>query len=131
VICPSLSYVRTGLVSETLVHYKLLRWGHDAVSMSQDFAYDLLVLDDAPIRIQVKSTAKKPPAGSHQFRLCRGADKKYSPGDYDILALVALDLERVHFTLYLDQLTVRVPFSKLGTEDEHHSWLAALDSLKQ
>lgn len=130
-LAPDLNNVQLGSIAETLVQYKLLRWGYDAIQVSQDYAYDLLIVQDRPIRVQVKSTLKIYGSSSYQFKTTRGsgATKAYKASHYDILACVALDIERVLFMCHTPQKTIRVRPNKFTASTEMESWQRSLDSL--
>lgn len=96
--------VRTGDAAEAFVIAKLLKWGYDAHDARRDLPYDVVVDDGigSICRIQVKGRgcATK---GSWGFRALRGNWRSatgtyaYTDADYDVLAFVALSLEKVLF----------------------------------
>ena len=122
-----LSNLQLGSCSELLVWYKLKRFGENVIRVGQTYPYDLLVMRDNPIKIQVKST-HKPDGYSYRFTLSHKlANDKYEKTAYDVLALVALDLEKVVFSPHIDQYSFRM--KERDFTDELSSWNAALDNL--
>lgn len=128
-ISDDLDNCQIGEVGERFVAYKLRKWGEEVVDVGQSNPYDLVVLRDNPIRLQVKTTLKLN-GQSYQFNIGTGSKKKkYKEGAYDALCLVALDIERVYFDLFSDQKMKRVHPNKYTKENQYLSWKAVLDNL--
>ena len=139
----SLSALELGQSGEMFVTYKLSRVGEVVVQMPQNSRYDLIVMRDEPVRIQVKA-ARQPSngRGSYQFQTARGGiyqkhtktrvKKLYTEGDYDLLAVVALDIERVLFLPpEWEKETRRIKRAAFEEQSAELSWLEALDTLHQ
>ena len=93
-----------GRAGELLVLSVLTRLGERCYAAGDDEAFDVLLLRcEAALRLQVKTTTY-PTAGGYRFRMRRGyrgnpdGVRGYSPGDYDIAALVILTHDAVFFT---------------------------------
>lgn len=132
-ICPSLNATQIGTVGEQLVRYKLLRWGYQAIAVEQGNDYDLLVLEDRPIRLQVKSTKgpdnSKP--NTYRFSTHKGNCHTitYSENIIDGFAFVSLDKEKVIFNEVMPIKCKRMAIDKFLKIDEHQSWLSLVDKL--
>jgi len=97
----------TGLLGEHMVCADLRRQGYIAFPTSQDCAYDVVV-DTRPHlwRIQVKTTRSSRRGHTEMpkwvFNLHRIRNQKYMPydsGDYDVLALAAVDIQKIAYVL--------------------------------
>lgn len=132
-ICPSLNATQIGTVGEQLVRYKLLRWGYQAIAVEQGNDYDLLILADKPIRLQVKSTKAPEPSKPNIYRFStrKGSynTDTYCKSMIDGFAFVSLDNEKVIFNEVLTTKTKRFHKCKFLEVDEHQSWLSLLDKL--
>lgn len=136
-ISEGLSVAKIGSVGEVYVRYKLLRWGHQAYIVDQDNKYDILVVGgDRPIKVQVKSTLSPARPGSSKRKASykfsvrhSGKFKSYEEGDCDIIACVALDLERVFFMPRIDTTCKRISARKFTRENEHDTWLSSVAKL--
>ena len=128
-LCPDLGPLGKGEVGEAYVLYKLLRWGEEVLQVSQNNPYDLLVLRDKPIKIQVKASTKDRYC-SVLFNVRRGLnDKRYEKHDYDILALMALEYEKVVFMPLTKLRQVSVNKDDFNSANEYSSWIAALSNI--
>lgn len=95
-----------GTAAEHLVCADLLLQGHHAFIAGQNCSYDVAVdVAGRLIRIQVKST-RAPRRLSHQKhdaymwfvrRAGKGSKRTYTRDDFDMLALVALDVRRIAY----------------------------------
>lgn len=130
-LCPELSNVSMGSAAETFVKYKLQRWGETVVRVEQDNYFDLLVLRDKPIRVQVKGTKRLfSNETSYQFKLRCGTDKRpYNKGSFDLFALVAMDIEAVIFHPHATQQTLRKQSHLFGPGQGYKTWKENLAKL--
>ena len=120
-----------GIAAEHLVCADLLLSGYRAFLADQNCPYDVAVeLDGHLIRIQVKGTRqpKKVPQRSHfqtayQFHTRRAGKhgkRRYADGEFDVLALVALDARLIGYLPFVgvrDDVFIRVPGAKYGGKD--------------
>lgn len=129
-----LNETQIGTVGEQLVRYKLMRWGYQAIMLEQGSDFDILVLDDQPIRVQVKSTKTKDPSrtNSYKFNCRKGsyATKPYGPNQIDCFAFVALDIEKIIFQPYLNQMAKRINTYHFKENCDFDTWSALLDKLR-
>ncbi|CAK7288633.1 group I intron-associated PD-(D/E)XK endonuclease [Streptomyces misionensis] len=99
----SVSDLAAGTAAEHLVCADLLLAGYLAFLADQNFAYDIAVdLGGQLIRLQVKSTRGlrriphqgilRDPVYAFTVRRAKGSKRAYEVGEFDILALVALDI---------------------------------------
>lgn len=103
-----------GTIGEHLVCADLREQGHIAFMAADDCAYDV-VLDAGYrlFRVQVKTTravalngnAKTPTWLFSMRRTSRGKWGTYESGDYDILALVALDARKIGYLPHVSQVS--------------------------
>lgn len=99
--------LKQGTAAELFVQYKMARWGFDSMKAPAHCQYDLVVIyEDAPLKVQVKSTQgvytlqNNKGTGYRFLNLSITAKEEtsgYKDGAYDILCLVAMDVERVIF----------------------------------
>lgn len=97
-----------GTAAEHLVCFDLLMGGYRAFLADQNCPYDVAVeIDGRLVRIQVKSTRcprlipqRANPASAYLFHVRRagkGGARVYGDGEFDALALVALDIKRIAY----------------------------------
>jgi hypothetical protein len=112
-----------GCAAEHIACADLLLSGYRAFLADQNCPYDVAVEHDGRlVRLQVKGTRKPRPAPSgansesyvfHVRRAGKGGRRRYGPGEFDVLALVALDIRRVAYLGISGDtpqcLSVRVP----------------------
>lgn len=113
-----------GKAAEHLVCADLLMHGFNAFLSDQGLPYDVVIdLRDRFVRVQVKPTTKpKNPMPAtrlsdgyffHVWRSGSGGRRIYSDDDFDIFALVALDIQRIGYfakaDLGLQTICLRVP----------------------
>ena len=126
---PKLDSLAKGEVGEAYVLYKLLRWDEQALIVTQNNPYDIVVLKDKPIKIQVKASSKTK-GRSTLFNVRRGGKHdRYKKGEYDVLALFQLDKERVFFKPFVKLRQVSVNTDLFKRKNEYASWLDTLDKL--
>lgn len=133
-----MSEVRTGKIGEVLCLLRLTQLGLQA-DIVQSGTTDILVFDGPKLwRIQVKASHLKQNKNSmgYQFSTCKGGGAKTSltRQDCDILACVAVPVERVLF-FPVDQIhnckTKRFKIKDFEQEDlEQATWQACMDWLK-
>jgi len=126
---------QVGTVGEQLVRYKLMRWGYEAIMVEQGNDYDIVVLGEMPIRIQVKSTKEPDPgrAQSYKFSTCKGSTctSKYTKEMVDCFAFVALDIEKILFTPPVLTKSKRIYIDKFIVGDDYTSWSDIVDTIWQ
>ncbi len=91
--------------------YQLAREGVEVYPASPHLHYDLVAdVGGRLIRIQVKGTVRIQNSGRNvgQYRWVVHGQKKYKPDDFDIVALVALDVEKVAFRVFDGQVIYRL-----------------------
>jgi hypothetical protein len=93
-----------GLAAEHLIDSLLIRRGEIVLSAPESEHFDRVLLRDSrSVKIQIKARARDR-GGRYTFRVARGfhgsasGSKDYIPGDFDIIALAALDMNAVYFT---------------------------------
>jgi len=123
------SDLKIGLAAEFIVCADLILKGYNAFLTLQSCSYDVCVeVNNKIFRIQVKATRKphlqyqrKTPYKVYMWhikRRGRGNKRKFKFEDYDILALVALDVKKIAYVLFENKLTVihlRAPDSIIST----------------
>lgn len=117
------SDLELGKAAEHLVVADLILQGYRAYLSDQGLPYDVVVdLHGTLLRIQVKATREQRPVPQraaftpgylfHVRRAGKGGLRRYSQGEFDILAFVALDIRKIaymHFTDGLKQSIVLRP----------------------
>lgn len=104
----------SGEAAEHFVLYKLLSWGIPAVSAPESIGFDIVAFhENRPIRIQVKSSCKLRNETSplYRFTAKKGARKNsrpYDDGEYDILACVSTDIDKVAFLPFVTQQSIYI-----------------------
>lgn len=104
----TLSDLAAGVAGEHLVCVDLLLQGYRAFMADQNCPYDVAVeIAGKLIRIQVKATRgcrPIPQRATHKAayiwnvrRAGKGGSRVYSAGDFDLLALVALDIRKIAY----------------------------------
>lgn len=97
-----------GVAGEHMVCADLILRGFNAFLTDQNCPYDVaLEIDGRLVRIQVKTTRKErpipqrkkhTPAYLFHIRRCgKGGRRSYSEKDFDLMALVALDIKRIAY----------------------------------
>ena len=134
--------INIGETAEAYVYYRLRSWGFDAhFANGLGSPFDIWVPSGSSsiIRIQVKGTSaseKRKPGQLHSqifaFSTGRGGGKKqaYEADDYDIMALVALPLERAFFTTESMGKKRRVQAKKFDDFYEKYSWEKCFERIK-
>ena len=100
--------LQAGTAGEYLVCADLILKGYNAYLSSQGLPYDILAdVDGELIKIQVKTTRKEraipqrkkyTPAYLFYIKRCgKKGVKEYGENDFDVMALVALDIKRVAY----------------------------------
>lgn len=130
-VSPDVSAKRLGYAGELLVQSRLLTWNYDAVLVSEDNPYDILVMTgDKLLKVQVKTTAKECGV-SYRFTTSQGAGNSksvYKASDYDIIALVAMDVGRVLFQPISQSFSLRKRQQEFTLENELASWKSIVES---
>lgn len=102
-----------GRAGEYLVLADLLLNGVQAFDTGQAAGYDLVAeVDNKLVKIQVKTTSKKrilrqsanPIYFFHIKRTGKNGNKFYSVGDFDLFALVALDIRKIFYLPFDDTI---------------------------
>jgi hypothetical protein len=105
---PVLTDLAAGTAGEHLVCADLLLQGYRAFLADQNCSYDIAVdIDGRLVRIQVKTTRRvnsqserasnNPSYIWHVRRAGKGGRRLYAVGEFDLLALVALDIRRIAY----------------------------------
>ncbi|MFE0088814.1 group I intron-associated PD-(D/E)XK endonuclease [Streptomyces sp. NPDC059016] len=129
-----------GTAGEHLVCADLLLNGYVAFRTDQSCAYDIAVdLGGRLVRLQVKSTRalkllpqRSAPSPSYQWHVRRagkGGRRLYADDEFDLLALVALDIRQVAYvppSLSRQTIHIRQPGSKEGKQFADYPFARAL-----
>ena len=100
--------LQAGEAGEHIVCTDLILSGIDAFQSAQGLPFDVMAMvGNSPVRVQVKTTRKEravpqrkeyTPAYLFHTRRCgKGGRRSYNESDFDILALVALDIRQVAY----------------------------------
>jgi len=128
--------LQIGIAGEHLVCADLIKKGYKAYLSDQGLSYDVIAdIDGKLYKVQVKTTSKYraipqrkkyTPAYLFWIRRCgKGGKKTYTEGDFDFMALVALDKgiigylkpDLVRGTMHLNEKKLRgLTFEKLKKE---------------
>lgn len=132
-----------GTAAEHLVCADLLLAGYNAFMTDQNCAYDIAIdVDGRLIRLQVKSTRKQrsiPQRTTHTpaylfyvRRAGKGGARNYGSDEFDMLALVALDIRQTAYmapSQSLQTVHIRPPGATGGKQFSHYPFDRALESL--
>lgn len=132
-----------GTAAEHLVCFELLCMGYRAFLADQNCPYDVAVDCGRLIRIQVKSTRRQraipqrknhiPAYMWHVRRAGKGNKRTYAADEFDVLALVALDIKRIaYLPPSLTKLTVHIrpPGAIGGKQFSDFSFLKCLRGIE-
>lgn len=124
-----------GKLAEQFVKYRLMVMGIEVLEAPPGLKYDLVaVYGNHIVRVQVKSSTSKRVRkdGSEVivFSTRNRTTGPYEDDMYDILALVALDEERIVFKTGVSTSTYTAPLTDFTQTCEENTWLSCLDSLK-
>jgi hypothetical protein len=134
-----------GTAAEHLVCADLLMAGHRAFLADQNCAYDVAVdVDGRLVRIQVKATrcqraipqrATHVPAYLwHVRRAGKGGARNYAADEFDMLALVALDIRRIAYlppSLTKQTVHIRPPGTVGGKQFDGYPFAGALREVRR
>lgn len=137
-----LTNLAVGIAAEHLVCAELLMMGHRAFMTDQNCPYDVAVeLGGRMVRIQVKATREVRPLEQyktaqsayqwHIRRAGKGGQRTYDVDEFDLLALVAMDIRKVAFlppSFYRQTIHIRPPGTG-GKQFEHFSFESALKGM--
>lgn len=140
---PEINDLEAGTAAEHLVCADLLLSGWRAFMTEQMCPYDVAVeIDGRLVRVQVKSTRSQraipqrvnhiPAYMWHVRRAGKGGRRSYSGDEFDILALVALDIRRIAYmppSGLKQTVHIRPPGSPGGKQFDHYPFQAALEEL--
>ena len=130
-ICGDLRATQLGTVAEQLVRYKLLRFGEEVVAVEHDNPYDLYCIS-RHLKIQVKATECPSPSrpNTYRFNCKKGsyASKYYEPGEVDVFAFVALDVEQVLFTPFITTQSKRFKVEDFYVGSGYQTWSDIVDN---
>jgi hypothetical protein len=137
-----LTDLQVGTAAEHLVCADLILSGYAAFLTDQNFAYDI-VIDQKNrrfIRVQVKATRQcRRVAGRNSNAYCwhvkragKGGRRYYSDAEFDLLALVALDIKRIVY--FIPQNTsnivqVRAPNTTVGKQFDDYTLEKAINEI--
>lgn len=128
-LLPCLSNGEAGAVAEAYVMYKLQRWGEIVVRPDANLPYDLVVLRDRPVKIQVKSRRSQEDY-VYKFQTTHGTTTRpYKEEDFDFMAVVALDIERTIFVPHTTKRTLTIHEEEFRDGQELRTWYQMLDKI--
>lgn len=123
--------LQAGECAEAYVYFRLLSWGYNVHFASGiNSPFDLWVHHaNKIIRIQVKGTTYADGRANYNFSTNKGSHSKrsYCRQDYDILALVALPVERAFFTDEIPGIKKQITIAKFDDQWERRTWERSLD----
>lgn len=133
-----------GIAAEHLVCAELLLAGYTAFLSGQHCPYDIAVEHQGRlIRLQVKATRKQraipqrknhiPAYMWHVRRAGKGNKRNYNENDFDLLALVALDIRSVAYLpqqQHLKTIHIRPPGSRGGKQFSDFPFNKALEVIQ-
>lgn len=139
----SVTDLAAGTAAEHLVCADLLLSGYRAFLADQNCPYDVAVdLGGRLIRIQVKSTRRQRPIPQRKQhipaymwgvrRAGKGRKRLYQRDDFDLLALVALDIRRIAYLPPSDQkmtIHIRPPGAPGGRQFDHFPFVRAVQEI--
>ena len=132
-----------GTAAEHLVCADLLMGGWTAFLTDQNCPYDVAVeIDGRLVRVQVKATRQQraipqraehiPAYMWHVRRAGKAGQRVYAAGEFDILALVALDLPRIAYmppSEHKQTVHIRPPGAAGGKQFDDYPFTRALEAL--
>ncbi len=132
-----------GTAAEHLVCADLLMLGFNAFLADQNCAYDIAVdFAGRLIRVQVKATRQQraipqreihiPAYMWHVRRAGKGGRRVYGSDEFDLLALVALDIRRIAYlppSAHRQTVHIRPPGSHGGKQFDDFPFCSALEAL--
>lgn len=132
-----------GTAAEHLVCADLLMQGHGAYLTDQNTAYDVVAdVGGSLIRVQVKATREQraipqrvthvPAYMWHVRRRGRGGARVYGDGEYDLLALVALDCKRIAYMppeMKLQTVHIRPEGTSGGKQFDDYPFSKAIEGI--
>lgn len=141
---PPVSDLAAGTAAEHLVCADLLLQGFHAFLSDQNCAYDIAVdCGGRLVRVQVKSTREtrtipqriheqNPAYMWHVRRAGKGGRRLYAGEEFDLLALVALDIRRIAYlppSRVLQTVHIRPPHVRGGKQFDDYPFASALELL--
>lgn len=142
VISDQLDDLIVGTAAEHLVCYHLLMRGYRTFLADQNCPYDVAVDCGRLIRIQVKATRQQrsipqrathiPAYMWHVRRAGKGGARVYGDNEFDVLALVALDIEKIAFlapSQSKQTVHIRPPGAPGGKQFSDYPFIKALGEL--
>lgn len=132
-----------GTAAEHLVCADLLMLGFNAFLADQNCAYDVAVdINGRLVRVQVKATRQQrsipqreshiPAYMWHVRRAGKGGRRVYGSDEFDLLALVALDIRRIAYlspSAHRQTVHIRPPGSHGGRQFDDFPFRSALEAL--
>ena len=132
-----------GTAAEHLVCFDLIMSGHRAFLSDQNCPYDIAVDFGRLIRVQVKATRRQrsipqrnnhiPAYMWHVRRAGKGGRQVYKDDAFDILALVALDIQKIAYLApehFRQTIHIRPPGAHGGKHFSDYSFFSAMDKLR-
>ena len=140
----ALTDLAAGTAAEHLVCADLLLVGYLAFLADQNCPYDVAVdLGERLVRVQVKSTRalRRIPRGeqllapvySFTVKRAKGAKRRYAPGEFDVLALVALDIRKIAYlgpSQHRQLVHIKPPGTQGGKQFEEFPFAAAIAEVR-
>lgn len=142
-ISESCNDLAAGTAAEYLVCADLLLQGHDVYPTTQICAYDLVAdVSGHLIRVQVKATRKARPIPQraaitpgymwHVRRRGKEGKRNYADDEYDMLALVALDISRIAYMgpeHTMKTIHIKPPSIPGGKQFDYYTFDRALEGI--
>ncbi len=135
-----------GIAAEHLVCFDVIMQGYTAFMTDQTCAYDIIVVINRvirPLRVQVKATRSQrsiPQRKGHipaymwsVRRAGKGGARNYDNNEFDILALVAIDIAKIAYLIpdhVKKTVHIRPPGTIGGKQFSDYSLSKALDHFK-
>lgn len=140
---PEAQDLAVGTAAEHLVCADLLLAGWRAFLADQNCPYDIAVdVGGRLVRIQVKATRRQRPVPSirhqtpaymwHVRRAGKGGQRVYAADEFDLLALVAVDVRLIAYlppSNLRQTIHIRPPGTTGGKQFDHFPFISALEGL--
>ena len=139
----NLTDLAVGTAAEHLVCFDLILAGYTAFLTDQNCAYDIAVEVGSKLyRLQVKSTRNQRPTPQRTThipayiwnvkRAGKGGKRLYAKNEFDLLALVALDIQRIAYmpaAQLCQSILIRPPGTKTGKQFDDYTFQKAIGDI--
>ena len=123
-----------GNAGENLTAFKLSMLGYAASTVKQD-GVDIAVVGGVDLkvaqRVEVKTVLQSDDVGRYSFTVSKGKDKKcYTRKDCDIIALAALDIEKVLFfpvESFTNVRSLSINMNDFKNPSDKNEWASVLE----